>query len=239
MTEFLLHHGVVCWADVTHRIRATAQYPADTFAKPLQTMEEAWKAVGHGDLAKRSVNSLIGLWCLDENYSYKCHSSTREDDCSPGALKNTFHFGSATIYDFIIKEQVSNVGISNRPQHDQAMGQEGVRLGTGMFILKRLRCPVYELKTDSILYRAPKRAKLSVASLTYENVHSTRDLFEGRAQRLNQGCTLPPWQGTGAVFRVQTPCQDDILKCNPKKPTRPHELSLTTATWRDLSMEEA
>ena len=61
MTEFLLHHGIVTWTDVTHRIRATAQYPADTLATPLKTMELGWQAVGHGDLAKRSVNSLIGL----------------------------------------------------------------------------------------------------------------------------------------------------------------------------------
>ena len=239
MVEFLLHHGIVSWADVTHRITATAHYPADTLAKPLQVMEQAWKDAGHGDLAKRSVNSLIGLWCLDESFSYKCLSSTREDDCPPGALKSTFHYGSSAIFDFIVKEQISNGGISNRPLHDLAMGQEHVRLGTAMYALKRLRNPVLELKTDSILYRAPKRAKLNVASLTYENVHSTRDLFEGRAQRLNQGCTLPPWQGTGPVFRVQTASQDDFLKCNPKKPARPHDLSLTTETWRELSMEDA
>ena len=33
--EFLLHHGVVSWADVTHRICASAHYPADTLALPL------------------------------------------------------------------------------------------------------------------------------------------------------------------------------------------------------------
>ena len=88
MCEFLLHHGIVSWADITHRIRASATYPADTLALPLQTMEEAWRAIGHGDLAKRSVNSLIGLWCIDESFTYKCLSSTRDDDCPPGALKS-------------------------------------------------------------------------------------------------------------------------------------------------------
>ena len=239
MVEFLLHHGIVSWADVTHRIRATAHYPADTLAQPLQAMEEAWRAVGHGDLAKRSVNSLIGLWCLDQSFSYKCLSSTREDDAPPGALKSTFHYGTGIIHDFVLKEQLCNGGVSNRPLHDLAMGHEHVRLGTALYTLKRLRCPVYELKTDSILYRAPKRAKLSVASLTYENAHSTRDLFEGKAQRLNQGCMLPPWQGSGPVFRVQTATEDDFLKCMPKKPTRAHDLSLTPVTWCELSIEEA
>ena len=155
-------------------------------------MEEAWKAVGHGDLAKRSVNSLIGPWCLDENFSYRCFSSTREDDCPPGALKNAFHYGSGTIYDFVIKEQVSNGGVSSRPLHDLAMGQEHVRLGTALYALKRLRALVYEIKTDSVMYRLAKRAKLGVASLEYQVLHETRDLFEGRSRRLNQGCALPP-----------------------------------------------
>ena len=114
-----------------------------------------------------------------------------------------------------------------------------MRLGTALYALKRLLCPVYQIKTDSILFRAPKRAKLGIASLTYENVHSTRDLFEGRAQRLNQGCTLPAWQGTGPVFRVQAASEEDWLRCNPKKPTRAHALSLTPATWCELSIEEA
>ena len=83
------------------------------------------------------------------------------------------------MYDFVLQEQLCNGGISNRPLHDLAMGQEAVRLGTTFYVLKRLRCPVYEIKTDSILYRAPKRTKLSIASLTYENLHGARDMFEG------------------------------------------------------------
>ena len=61
MTQFLPDHEAVCWADVTHTIRATVKYFADTFAKSLQTMEEARKVVGHTDLAKHSVNSFISF----------------------------------------------------------------------------------------------------------------------------------------------------------------------------------
>ena len=89
--EFWLHHGIISWGDITHRLTATAHYPPDTLARPLQTMEQAWQAVGHADLAKRSVNSLIGLWCLDETFSYRCLSSRREDDCPAGAMKSVFH----------------------------------------------------------------------------------------------------------------------------------------------------
>ena len=105
-------------------------------------MEQAWKDAGHGDLAKRSVNSLIGLRCIDEAFSYKVLSSRREDDCPPGALKTVFHFEGGGINDFVIKEPLLTGGLSNRPLHDLAMGQEHVRLGTALYTLKRLRCPV-------------------------------------------------------------------------------------------------
>ena len=89
---------------------------------------------------------------------------------------------------------MSNGGISNRPLHDLAMGQEYVRLGTALYALKRLRCPIYDMKIDSLLFRATKRAKLSVSNLTYANLHSCRDMFEGHtgARRLDEGCSLPP-----------------------------------------------
>ena len=70
------------------------------------------------------------------------------------------------INDFVVKTLVNNGGISNRPLHDLAMGQEHVRLGTALYVLKRLRCPVYELKTDSILFRSTKRAKVAVGALS-------------------------------------------------------------------------
>jgi hypothetical protein len=33
--EFLLHHGVITWADISHVFSATAHYPADLLAAPL------------------------------------------------------------------------------------------------------------------------------------------------------------------------------------------------------------
>lgn len=59
-TEFLLHHNIINWTHVTHKLTATAHYPANTFAAPLSIMEEAWKEV-YPEQAKRSINSLISL----------------------------------------------------------------------------------------------------------------------------------------------------------------------------------
>ena len=100
LTEFLLHYGVISWEHVTHRITATGRYPASTFAKPLRQMENAWREIGTPELAKRAVNSLIGLWAIDESFDYKCYSSRHEQDCPPEALKSTFHYEGGQIMDF-------------------------------------------------------------------------------------------------------------------------------------------
>ena len=42
--EFWLHHGVITWGDITHRITATAHYRPDSLARPQPTMEQAWQA---------------------------------------------------------------------------------------------------------------------------------------------------------------------------------------------------
>jgi hypothetical protein len=41
--EFLLHHGVKTWADISHVFTATAHYPAHLLASPLREMEAAWE----------------------------------------------------------------------------------------------------------------------------------------------------------------------------------------------------
>jgi len=72
---------VICWEDISHTLTASANLSADLFVKPLEQMEEAWEGSVH---AKRAVNSLIGLWCLDEVYSHKVISSSHDGDCPPG-----------------------------------------------------------------------------------------------------------------------------------------------------------
>ena len=120
------------------------------------------------------------------------------------------------------------------------MGQEHVRIGRALYCLKRLRAPVYELKTDSILYRPAKRAKKSLADIAYETCHLTRDHFEGSGnRRLDEACPLPPSLGRGNIFRVNAATDDDFLQCNPKKPMRGNVFALEPPMWRNLSREEA
>jgi len=72
LTEHLLHFGVISFSDISHTFTATGRLPADIFKKQLEAMETARQ---DKDLAKFSVNSLIGLCNLDETDSYSLTSS--------------------------------------------------------------------------------------------------------------------------------------------------------------------
>ena len=64
------------------------------------------------------MNSLIGLWAIDENFDYRCFSSGHEQDSPKDAFKSTFHYKNGLIHDFILKERLESGGVSNRYLHD-------------------------------------------------------------------------------------------------------------------------
>ena len=75
-----------------------------------------------------------------------------------------------------------------------------------------------EIKTDSILYRRTNRTKHCLAELTFENLHTLRDRFEGRALRLNEFAAMTPMDGDETVFRVQAAVDKDRLHIDPSHP---------------------
>ncbi len=80
--EFLLHMGQLTWEDISHTGTATAHLPAGLLTKQLRQMEAAWEG---SHLAKLAVNSLIGLWAIDQAFSHALCSSTCETDAPVGS----------------------------------------------------------------------------------------------------------------------------------------------------------
>eukprot|EP00969_Alexandrium_andersonii_P229638 10141724-Alexandrium_andersonii.AAC.1 len=70
-----------------------------------------------------------------------------------------------------------------------------------IYALKRQRCAVLELKTDSVLYRPPKRAKVCLAELELQDLHRLRNRFEGAFARLGEYLAMAPVESPEAVFR--------------------------------------
>ena len=120
-----------------------------------------------------SVNRPIGLWCLGDAFSYKVTSSTHDGDAPPGAQKRTFHYEGGAVHDFVVKTRLANAA-NHLPLHDLCTRTEAVRAGQMIYALKRQRCSVLELKTDSVLYRPPKRAKVCQGQLALQYLHQLR-----------------------------------------------------------------
>ncbi len=238
-TEWLLHTGVIDWGDITHVLNATAHLPASILAEPLRTMEAAW--CGDEVHAKLAVNSLIGLWAIDECYSHKLRSSTYESDAPPGALKQTFHHEGGLVYDFITTTNLIG-NASCRPLHDLCMGTEALRVGQMLYSLKQARAVVYEIKTDSVLYKPLKRIPPKLAELRFRDLDTLRAQLEPSARgakRLDERHLVSPIPSDEVVFRVMAATEADLMKSTPQLPSRTWDLKEHSRTWRTLSADEA
>ena len=89
---------MISWGDISHTLTATAHHPADILTQPLRVMEAAWEGAVHG---KQSINSIVGLWCIDETFVYKHVSSSDDRDAPPGSLKCVFHHNGGFTKDYV------------------------------------------------------------------------------------------------------------------------------------------
>ena len=66
-----------------------AHHQAGVLTQPVRLMESAWKGAFQ---EKLSIDSIIGLWCIAENFACRHFSSKDDRDILPGALKSVFHY---------------------------------------------------------------------------------------------------------------------------------------------------
>ena len=68
----------------------------------------SWRGPGarRDDLAKRSINALVGLWGVEEAFSYKLFSSSYKEDAPRDTwATQTFSYPGGQVYDFILRSQ--------------------------------------------------------------------------------------------------------------------------------------
>ena len=99
------------------------------------------------------------------------------------------------------------------------MCTEAAKVGQMIYCLKRERATIYEFKTDSVLYRPLKRRKTNVLSdLSFRDLSSLRDRYEGRHNRLNQHAAVTPIPADDKVFRVAEASEADLMRSDPVFP---------------------
>jgi hypothetical protein len=178
VVEHLLRYGMMTWGDISHSLNATGKVPPECLSEPLRVMEEAWG--DQQDLAKLSINQMIGLWASDATQLF--HVKTSSDPCDGfGAFAKRFvEWEGGQTYDYIFASDLL-VNTSMRPIHDQIMCTEHTRLAQLLFCLKALKVPPRYLnciKTDCVVLQGPikkRKAELeSLAQLTFADLPRLR-----------------------------------------------------------------
>ena len=94
-------------------------------------------------------------------------------------------------------------------------------MGQMLYCLRKQKAVIYEIKTDSCLYRPQKRAKPVLEEMTFKCLH-VRDIFEpaGGHRRLDQHFTPLLPDSDQKVYRVADAEEKDLMKMNPDMPKR-------------------
>ena len=161
-----------------------------------------------------------------------------DGDAPKQALKRVTHYDNGQITDYIVKTQLLT-STSFRPLHDLAMSTEATRVGQMLYVLRQQRATIYELKTDSVLYRPLKRAKKCLENLEYKDL-AVRSVFEIASQRrLDQYHKLEIPSEAEKVFRVNEAIENDLMKMQPNGPNRKGTYTHEDFQWNDVNTEEA
>jgi hypothetical protein len=105
---------------------------------------------------------------------------------------------------------------------------------------KKQPAAIYELKTDSVLFKPRKRAKTVLPDITAAT--QVRDLFEpvqAGQVRLDEHFTPLVPVSTDQIYRVSAATPDHLLASNHTLQPRQSAFSLPALVWRDLSEEQA
>jgi 5-methylcytosine-specific restriction endonuclease McrA len=96
--EHLLHFGIATWQDIKFSLHATGRIPAHCLQEPLRVMEDAWD---EPELAKLSVNQMIGLWAKDHQVVYHCKTSNCSADGHGAWARRLVEYDGGLTTDFI------------------------------------------------------------------------------------------------------------------------------------------
>ena len=132
---------------------------------------------------------MIGTWMLDECYSYKLLSSHNPGDAPSNSLKRTMHFQGGSAVDYITRTHILSTCtvrplvyglymMTHMSLYDLCMSTDAVlRVGKILCCLQKQKAIIYEIKTDSCLYKLPNRATEVLKDTAFRDL-MPREKFE-------------------------------------------------------------
>ncbi len=244
--EHMLHYGICVWSDCLWSLEATSHIPKEVLQEPLRIMEEAWG--DNKDLAKFTVNALVGLWATTPSCVYTVVTTKNSTDSGGAMLKRIVVYGDEDCemtHDFISAKRVL-LNTSTRPIHDQIMATEATRMAQLVFILRTLGVPqrsIADIKTDAITLVCTKKRKTElaeVATTRFADLPLLRRKYNhcvGQAFLDDSGVVPAGCSSEDTVFRYSEEAKP--LQGIYKRPFRDVEEPTMLEPWRDLTQESA
>ena len=229
-------------------LHPTSHAPANCLAEPLRIMENAWGT--DSDLAKFSVNALIGLWATTTNVIYSVKTSNSASDASGSVLARLVEYGEHgenVTHDHIFATKLLQ-NSTMRVLHDLVMHTESSRMAQLTYIIKRLGIPprcIKDIKTDALVLEGFSKKHIpmirAVAETTFSGLPHLRRRYEKADvnQRFmnDNGVTPQGCQSDEHVFRFATNSKE--LKGIYRPIFRDCEPPSSLKGWEDLTPEVA
>ena len=238
--EFMLHHGACKWDDIKYSLNATGKVPKECIAAPLEVMEAAWG--DHIDMAKDSVNAMLGLWAVDEQQSFHVKSSNDPFEGQGAWATRLVEWNGGHMTDWIFaKKLLTNA--SMRPVHDMIMAHEHTLIASILFCLSSLKIPqhcIKDINTDCVevkgFAKKHKAAIMDLAKLTFKDLPNLRRRFTEPKQGFLDARVDTPNASTEECFRVRPGKPLEGYFAEPRREARRPE---PRGQWWDLNEQEA
>ena len=154
---------MIKFEDLNVGINGSGNLPVGYLRDALSQVEKAWQKTVDPSLAKKAINSWLGLYAADHQYSYieKCF---RDEDALPSynGEQRLHHYECGLLSVGYKVEQLT--GRSHRPFHQWVIDQEHLLIAQCRHLLNLPPRHFKELRVDSILLQAggKEHKKLSI-----------------------------------------------------------------------------
>ena len=237
-----LTHGILKWDQCGQGIRGSGNVPAHYLREALTSLEQAWRMTSDASLAKKAVNSYLGLVASDRHATFVEKTYLAADSLPRFHGERRLHYYDCGLVS--VGHRVDLVTArSHRPFHQAILDQESLLVAQCRMELAKLQIPpraIRQVRVDSLLLqcgtRKHKEVCAKIESLTWGDLWHRAPILEALGVEM-------PWP-TGCeerVFRAEIieATSKTLLDHDPPLPTSGGTLSPPMRAWSFLDEEAA
>lgn len=190
-TEWMLDVGIIDWEDILYVFSASAHVKPSFLADRLRRLDSLWEESQDEEFgvpSKHALNSMFGIWAIQQTYSYRLYTADDPRDVVEGSTKKSptpgcrMVDGEYEMHDYVVRTELKDYA-SMRPIHQICLSQERLIMAKMCYLLERLSIPheLVSIRNDGASIQPGKaweQAKDIFENVTYGSLT--------RLQRLEQ-----------------------------------------------------